>query len=140
MLIVNDTIAIPEDELSWTFARSGGPGGQNVNKVSSKAVLRWEVARNRSVPAEAIARLLARHPSKATIDGGFLVVSQETRDQSRNKDDCRGKLIDMIRQSLIVPKARKKTKPSYGSKMRRLETKKRNSARKSTRKDVHNEL
>jgi ribosome-associated protein len=139
MLIVNDAIAIPEEEMSWTFARSGGPGGQNVNKVSSKAVLRWEVAQNRSVPPEAIARLLARHPSKATNDGGFLVVSQETRDQSRNKEDCREKLIDMIRQSLLVPKARKKTKPSYGSKMRRLETKKRNSARKSTRKDVQPE-
>jgi ribosome-associated protein len=134
MPAINDTISIPDDELSWSFARSGGPGGQNVNKVSSKAILRWEVAKNTSVPAAAIQRLLARHPSKATIDGGFLITSTETRDQSRNKEDCLAKLVDLVQQSLFVPKARKKTKPSFGSKLRRLDAKKRNSARKAGRR------
>ena len=129
MFTINETIAIPDDELSWTFARSGGPGGQNVNKVSSKAVLRWEVARNQTVPPASIARLLTRHPSKTTLDGGFLITSTETRDQSRNKEDCLEKLADMIRLSLIVPKPRKKTKPSFGSKLRRLDAKKRKSTR-----------
>ena len=134
MLTINDTIAIPDDELSWTFARSGGPGGQNVNKVSSKAVLRWEVARNQTVPVAAVSRLLAKHPSKTTLDGGFLVTSTETRDQLRNKEDCLEKLAELVRLSLFVPKARKKTKPSFGSKLRRLDAKKRNSARKAGRK------
>lgn len=137
MLTINEEITIPDEELSWTFARSGGPGGQNVNKVSSKAILRWEVARNQSVPAAAVARLLAKHPSKSTLDGGFLVTSTETRDQLRNKEDCLAKLAEMVQQSLFVPKARKKTKPSHGSKMRRLDDKKRNSTRKAGRRVSH---
>ena len=76
----------------------------------------------------------ARHPSKATLDGGFLITSTETRDQSRNKEDCLGKLTEMIQQSLFVPKPRKKTKPSFGSKLRRLDAKKRKSTRIAGRK------
>ena len=90
VLQVNETIAIPEDEFAWSFARSGGPGGQNVNKVASKAVLRWDVAHSPSLPAHVKHRLRALQRKRFTTDGELILSSQRTRDQSRQGNEGAG--------------------------------------------------
>jgi len=132
---VTGTIAVPDDELDWSYARSGGPGGQNVNKVSSKAVLRWAAGRSAApIPLAAWARMKARFPSRFTVDGEVVISSQEFRDQERNREACAEKLAEMIRASLVEPTPRKKTKPSKAAKRRRVEDKRRQSAKKQGRR------
>ena len=135
MIQVTETIALPDDELDWSYARSGGPGGQNVNKVSSKAVLRWAAARTATlIPLAAWARMKARFPSRFTVEGDVVISSQEHRDQERNREACAEKLAEMIRASLVEPTPRKKTKPSKAAKRRRVEDKRRQSAKKQARR------
>jgi ribosome-associated protein len=131
---VSETIVIPDGELTWEYARSGGPGGQNVNKVASKATLRWALAASAAVPEAVKQRLRAAHPGRLAATGEFLVTSQEYRDQERNRERCEGKLAEMVRAALHPPKPRKKTKPTKGSKLRRLADKKLNSTKKTTRR------
>jgi ribosome-associated protein len=133
---VTDTIELPDDELTFTYARSGGPGGQNVNKVESKAVLRWNLAATTAVSDAVKGRLRKLFPSRVTAEGEFLVVSQVYRDQPRNREDCLLKLAEMVRAALVVPKVRRATKPTKGSQRRRLEEKKRQGDRKSSRRAV----
>jgi ribosome-associated protein len=134
MLEVNATIRIPLTEFAWSFARSGGPGGQNVNKVASKAVLRWNFAASPSVPDDVKARFRERFPSRLTIDGELVLSSELTRDQGRNREDCLEKLAAMLRSAAIRPKIRRPTKPSKASKRRRIEAKRHQSARKAGRR------
>jgi ribosome-associated protein len=134
MVPINDAIAIPDEELSWSYARAAGPGGQNVNKVASKAILRWTLAANQTVPAFAKAKLVAKHPSHVTTEGEFIVSSQEYRDQERNRERCLEKLAFWIRAALVIPKARKATKPSKASQRRRVDDKRKQGQRKAQRK------
>ena len=90
MVEVNEQIRIPESELEWSFVRSGGPGGQNVNKVASKAVLRWDLAGSPSVPEDVKSRLRAQERKRINADGVLIVSSQRFRDQERNRADCLG--------------------------------------------------
>lgn len=134
MMQVNSTIAIPDDEFDWSYARSGGPGGQNVNKVSSKAVLRWAVSSSQSLPIHVKHRLIALNRRRVTTEGDLVIMSQQYRDQERNRQDCLEKLAAMIREAATIPKTRRATKPTRGSQVRRLAAKKRRSATKSLRR------
>ena len=135
MIQVTETIAVPDEELDWSYARSGGPGGQNVNKVSSKAVLRWAGVRSAApIPLAAWVRMKARFPSRFTVEGEVVISSQEHRDQERNREACAEKLAEMIRVSLVEPTPRKKTKVSKGAKRRRVEDKRRQSVKKQGRR------
>ncbi len=131
---ITDAIAVPDDELHFSFARSGGPGGQNVNKVASKAVLHWDLAGNSSLPADVKERLRGRQRRRITAEGALVIQSQRFRDQGRNVEDCREKLRGMILEVLHPPRPRKRTKPSRGAHERRLAAKKRQAARKSQRR------
>src|SRR5262245_37862572 len=134
MLQINDRIAIPDDELEWSYARSGGPGGQNVNKVSSKAILRWRLAESAVLGPEAKRRLQGHERRRITTEGDLVIVSQRYRDQERNREDCVDKLRQMVLRALEAPKARKPTRPTRGSKQRRLADKRRRAATKEGRR------
>jgi ribosome-associated protein len=131
---ITATIHIPDEELLFSYARSGGPGGQNVNKVASKAVLHWNVAANTTLPPDVTARLRARHGNRITAEGDLVLQSQRYRDQGHNVEDCRAKLREMILQVLHPPRPRRPTRPSRGSKERRLAAKRQQSQRKAQRR------
>lgn len=134
VLQVTPAVSIADHELSWSFARAGGPGGQNVNKVATKAVLRWDVAASRSVPEEAKARLRARAGRRLTAAGVLILTSQRHRDQEANRRDCLERLGDLVRGALERPKARRASRPTRGSREARLSAKKRRSALKADRR------
>ncbi len=134
MLEVNSQLRIPETEFVWTYVRSSGPGGQNVNKVASKAVLRWDLGASSSLPADVKARLRARETNRITAEGELVLTSQRYRDQERNRQDCLDKLREMLARAAVRPKVRRKTKPSRGSKEARLRDKKRRAGTKAGRR------
>lgn len=133
MLVVTDRIAIPDEELQFAYARSGGPGGQNVNKVASKAVLRWTPATSVALPPAVRDRLLKTLASKLTTEGELLIMSQKTRDQGRNVDDCLEKLREIVLAASRPPKVRRATKPTKASQVRRVDDKSRRSDVKKLR-------
>ena len=133
MIRVTDTISIDEAELSESFVRSSGPGGQNVNKVSSAVQLRFDARRSPSLPNDVAIRLMALAGSRLTKDGVIVIVAQEHRDQSRNRVEARERLLDLIRQAAVRPTVRRKTKVPKSAKRERLESKKRRSGIKSLR-------
>ena len=134
MLQITNSIAIPDDELEFSFSRSSGPGGQNVNKVSSKATLRWAAVASRQLPPGVRERFLAKYGNQLTKDGDLVIYSQESRDQPKNIEACREKLRAMIASIVIPPKKRRPTKPTKGSKVRRLNDKKSRSQLKEGRR------
>lgn len=134
MLVVNDKLSIPLREFRFTFARSSGPGGQNVNKLNTKATLRWSVTDSPDLPAGVRARFLARYRRRITSEGELVLTSQRFRDQGRNVADCLAKLREMLNEVAVAPKRRKKTKPSRASKERRLREKQRKSDKKQNRR------
>ncbi|MCA9106888.1 MAG: aminoacyl-tRNA hydrolase [Planctomycetales bacterium] len=135
MLEISARVQIPEAEFSVTFVRSSGPGGQNVNKVSTKAVVRWAVQASPSLPDDVKERFLAKHGSKLTVEGELVISSQKYRSQERNLTDCHDKIVALVREVLVAPKKRRPTKPSKSSIRRRLEEKKKTSQRKSDRRN-----
>ena len=134
MFEVTADIRIPDAEFEWSYARSGGPGGQNVNKVATKAVLHWDVTKSPSVPPTVKERFVASNQGRITGEGVFVVMSERTRSQLMNREDCLGILGDLLRQATKVPRRRKKTRPTRGSRERRLAAKKRRSATKAQRR------
>ena len=122
-LRIGPNLVIPERELRWAAVRSSGPGGQNVNKVNSKAVLRWVPAWNQSLPGGVRERFLARFGNKLTTEGELVLSCDEVRDQRRNQEGCLEKLREMLRAVARPPKVRRATKPTRGSQERRKDEK-----------------
>lgn len=127
-------VVIPAETLQWQFVRSSGPGGQHVNRTSSKAVLRFDVRHCPHLPDDVRQRLLARERSRLTRDGAILIVSQRHRDQPGNVADCVSKLSDLVARVLVPPKARRKTRRPRSAVADRLQSKKRRSQRKQLRR------
>ena len=134
MFEVTARIHIRDDEFHWSYARSGGPGGQNVNKVASKAILHWNVQATASLPPDVKHRFLAQQHTRINAEGELVLSSEKYRDQPRNVEDCLEKLRGAILQAVHVPKKRRPTKPTRGSRERRLDAKRQQSARKASRR------
>jgi ribosome-associated protein len=139
MLEVNSRIRIPPSEFQWTYVRSSGPGGQNVNKVNSKAVLRWSVVHSPSLPPDVRERFLTRYRSRITAEGDFIIASQRYRDQGRNAADALEKLRTLVAAVAVPAKKRRPTKPTRASVRRRVETKQARSRTKKMRRKVDDE-
>jgi ribosome-associated protein len=135
-LFVSSHLTIPAHELSLAFSRSGGPGGQNVNKVASKVELRWNVPHSAALSHGDRAWLLERLRNRLTQDGDLVVTSTTTRDQLQNREDAADKLVQIVRAALHRPTPRRATKPTRGSKRRRLDGKRRHSEVKQGRRTV----
>lgn len=134
--IAMDLDSLPWFEMEYTFVRSSGPGGQNVNKVNSKAMLRWNLLQSSwfaRLPESFQAQVLNRLANQLTSLGELIVTSDRFRDQPKNREDCREKLLSLISSALHRPKARKKTKPSKSSQRRAKENKSRHSDKKRMR-------
>ena len=130
---VTDSISIDDSELDEDFVRSSGPGGQNVNKLSTAVQLRFNVRRSPSLPNDVALRLMRLAGSRLTKDGVLIITAQSHRTQERNRQDARDRLIELIRQAAVVPVKRRKTKPTKASKEKRIESKKRRSNIKGMR-------
>lgn len=133
-LNISRNVRIPLREFEIEMTRSSGPGGQNVNKVSSKVRLRWPVGQSSALPEDVRERLLAKQAGRITNAGELIVTSQRYRDQRRNRRDCLERLREMIQEVLAPPQQRRPTRPTHGSKRRRLEGKRQRSVTKRLRK------
>jgi ribosome-associated protein len=133
MIPITDTLALDDDEISEKFVRASGPGGQNVNKTSTAVELRFDVRNSPSLPEEVKRRLEGLAGSRLTQDGVLILFSQGTRSQEMNRQEVRERLVELIRRALHKPKPRKATKPTYSSRLKRLESKVRRGGVKSLR-------
>jgi ribosome-associated protein len=133
---VTNALSIPREELEVSFARSGGPGGQNVNKVSSKVVLRWNFESSPSLTNEQRALIRAKAPPRyATSAGELVIAASEHRDQPRNREAAEARLVAVLQQALARPRTRRITRPGAGARARRRDSKQRQSDKKARRRD-----
>ena len=130
---ITASIRLDEAELEEVFVRSSGPGGQNVNKVSTAVQLRFPLERTRALPDDVRRRLRILAGRRATADGWLVIEASRFRSQARNRDDARARLVELIRKAAHPPKPRKPTRPSVASKERRLKAKRTRARTKQAR-------
>jgi ribosome-associated protein len=139
MIRINSYIAIEEDDLRWDFVRSGGPGGQNVNKVATAVQLRFDVTGCASLPLEIKERLIRIAGKRMTTEGVLIIKAQRFRSQERNRTDALERLLDIIAEAAKKPRHRIRTRPSPSSRIQRLESKRKMAAKKGMRHTVVHE-
>ena len=123
MIQITRSIFLDERELDESFVRASGPGGQNVNKVSTAVELRWNVAQSPALPEPVRARLMKLAGRRLTLDGVLIIQADQFRSQDRNRADALDRLVRLVREAAIAPIPRRPTRPTLGSKKRRLESK-----------------
>ncbi len=134
ILEVTPRIRIACNEFDWGVARSSGPGGQNVNKVNSKVLLRWPLLTSTGLPADVRDRFVAAYKNRLTTEGDLVLTSERFRDQPKNVRDCLEKLREMLESVATAPKPRRQSKPTKASKRRRVESKRQRTEVKAGRK------
>ena len=133
MIKISNSISIDEDEIDVKFIRSPGPGGQHVNKVESAVQIRFDAKKCAAIEKNMYARLVSLAGQRMTAEGVIIITANATRSQTRNREEAIGRLTEILKKAAVVPKARRKTRPSFASKTRRLESKKRKGAIKKLR-------
>ena len=139
MIRITDGISLDEREIEENFVRAAGPGGQNVNKLATAVQLRFDVRHSPSLPPDVRARLERLAGRRLTNEGVLIIIAQRHRTQERNRQDARERLADLIRRAAEPPKPRHPTKPTAGSKRRRIETKTRRARLKRLRRTMPTE-